>query len=110
MMRVMNTGRIEKDDLIIFGGQDAHLAAAGGLRLGSHGRDFLAEESVDERGLAHIGASDNGHKAGFDFSHFFFQLTTAIDEMIRAAPTANCHESCSCRKITPSRTPPRGKT
>jgi len=35
-----------------FGGQDAHLAAAGGLRLGRDGRHFLAEKSIHEGGLA----------------------------------------------------------
>ena len=63
MARIVNTGRVYKNDLGIVGGQNAKLTAAGGLRLGRDRRDLLAEQGVDERGFAHVGAPDDGHKA-----------------------------------------------
>jgi hypothetical protein len=36
-------------------------------------RDFLADESIDERGFARVGSSDDGGEAGFEIvGHFIW--------------------------------------
>ena len=62
MAGLMNAGRIHKNELGVFEGENAKLTAACGLRTRRNGGDFLPKQRIEQSGLAHIGASDNGDK------------------------------------------------
>jgi hypothetical protein len=68
--RVMYAGRVHEDKLRGLRGEDAELAAARGLRPRRDGGDLLAEQGVDQRGLAHVGFAEDGDKAGAEVSHW----------------------------------------
>ena len=61
---VVETGRVDEDDLTFGACDDALDAVAGGLRLRGDDGDFLADEAIEERGFAGIGAADDGDEAG----------------------------------------------
>ena len=71
--------------------RDAHQPDAGGLRLGADDRDLLADQRVDERGLAGVGRADDGDEAapfGGGFGHGFNSL-----RRVRAASvSASCFD------------------
>jgi len=60
----VQAGRIYEDDLAFGAVDDALNAVAGGLRLGGDDGNFLADETVEERGLSGVGAANDGDKAG----------------------------------------------
>ena len=43
---------------------------AGGLGLVGDDRDFVADESVEERGFADVGAADEGNETGVVVGHW----------------------------------------
>ena len=55
--------RVEKRDLGIRPRDDPENTAAGGLRLGADDGEFLADQPVEERALAHVGPADDGDEA-----------------------------------------------
>ncbi len=44
----MHTGRIDKNDLGAFQGEDAELALAGSLRAGRNCGNFLSQQGIDQ--------------------------------------------------------------
>ncbi len=54
----VDAGRIDQDDLRVVAIQDSLDAIAGGLRLRRNDGDFAADELVDERRFAGVGAAD----------------------------------------------------
>jgi hypothetical protein len=61
--------QVDTDKLGIGGGEDTKLAAAGSLRPGRNGGNLLAEQGIDQGGLAHVGFTKDGNKAGMEISH-----------------------------------------
>ena len=59
----MDARRVHEDHLHIVCCVDAHDLIARRLRFGAGDGDLLFEDVVEERGFAHIGATDNGNKA-----------------------------------------------
>jgi len=53
----VDSRRIDQNDLRVFAIEDALNAIAGGLRFRRDNGDFLADESIDERGLPRVGAA-----------------------------------------------------
>src|SRR5581483_11837657 len=64
MLRLMETGRVDNDQLGIGIGADADDAATGGLRLGADDRDLMTDETVEQGGLADVGPAGEGQEAG----------------------------------------------
>jgi hypothetical protein len=56
---LVDARRIDQNDLRVFAIEDALNAIAGGLRFRRDDGDFLADESIDERGFARVGAADD---------------------------------------------------
>jgi hypothetical protein len=63
-MARLETGGINEDELLVFARQHAMDAMARGLRLARHDGDLGTDQGVGQRGLAHIGAANDGNKAG----------------------------------------------
>ena len=61
----VDAGRIDQDDLRVFAIQDSLNAVARGLRLGRNDGDFAADELVDQRRFARVGAAYYGDESGF---------------------------------------------
>jgi hypothetical protein len=66
VFRLMDAGRVYQDDLSVFAIQDALDAVAGGLGFGGDDGDFLADEGIDERGFARVGAAYDCDETGFE--------------------------------------------
>ena len=66
VFRLVDAGRVDENDLRVVAIQDALNAIARGLRLGRNDGDFAADERIDERGFAGVGAADNGDESGFE--------------------------------------------
>ena len=69
----VDAGGIQEHHLPVITGHNAHDAVAGGLGAVGDDGDLLADEGVHQRGLAHIGTANDGHKTGTEllcFSHF----------------------------------------
>ncbi len=60
-----DAGRVGKDDLHLARQGNAHQAGTGGLRLGRGDGHLLADERVDQRGLACIWRADHGDESAF---------------------------------------------
>ena len=60
----VNARRVDEDDLRGLAGENAQDAIARGLRLGRDDGNLLAQQRVQQRGLAHVRLADNGDKAG----------------------------------------------
>src|SRR6185437_4093045 len=60
----MDAGGIDEDDLAAGQVEDAEQMGAGGLGMVGDGGDASAEEGIDQRALAGVGAADQGHEAG----------------------------------------------
>jgi hypothetical protein len=74
----MQAGGNYKDHLSLFEGEDAKLAAAGGLGAGRNGGDLLAHEGVHQGRFADVGAPDDGYKAGAERSSVRFSHEISI--------------------------------
>ncbi len=61
---IVNARRVDEDDLRGFAGENAQDAIARGLRLGRDDGNLLAQQRVQQRGLAHVRLADNGDEAG----------------------------------------------
>jgi hypothetical protein len=66
--RLMDSRRVDEDDLRLWLGEDAQQAIARRLRFRRHDGDFFADEGVDERGLADVWFADNGDETGLMFA------------------------------------------
>ncbi|MNF83456.1 hypothetical protein D3C84_657810 [compost metagenome] len=69
---LVQAGGVDVDRLHVALGLDAEHVVAGGLRLARGDRQFLPEDVVEQRGLAHVRAADDGDVAaagGIDISH-----------------------------------------
>ncbi len=62
----VNAGRIDEDDLRVVAIQDSLDAIAGGLRLRGNDGYFAADELVDERRFACVGAAYYGDESRFE--------------------------------------------
>ena len=62
--RRQEPGSVEENNLIRFTGENAQNLVAGGLRLGCHDRNLLADQGVHERRLSDVWLADNGCIAG----------------------------------------------
>ena len=62
--RLVDARRVDEDDLRLGPVQHAADLVAGRLRLVRDDRDLLAEDLVEQRRLAHVGAADEGHEPG----------------------------------------------
>lgn len=60
---LVNSRRIDEDNLAAFLGNDALHTVACGLRPMRDDGDFLANETVEQRGFPRVGAADDGDKA-----------------------------------------------
>ena len=110
MFGAVQTGRIDKNQLGIFERENAELTSARGLRARGDSGDLLPKQGIEQGGLAYIGASDDGDKAGtMGHAGLGLQLAMTRLRMMRTAPVTICQVSCSLRKMTPSVTPPSGK-
>ena len=58
----MDAGRVDIDELGLLLGLDAHHLMAGRLGPPRGDRHLLAEDTVHQRGLADVGAADDGHE------------------------------------------------
>ena len=61
-MTGLETGRIDKHELVGAFAADAGDAVARGLRLARGDADLLADQRIQQRGLAHIGLADDGNQ------------------------------------------------
>src|ERR1700722_20913285 len=62
-IRIVQAGRIDKNDLS-FGLSDNSLnAVSGGLRLGSYDGDFLSDQAIHESRLPGVGAAYDGYES-----------------------------------------------
>ena len=64
-MARLEAGRIDKGILGIIGGQDAHDAMAGGLRLARNDADLGTDQTIQQGRFADVRFADNGNGAGF---------------------------------------------
>jgi hypothetical protein len=64
LVRHLEAGRIDEDELRIVGGEDAVDAMARGLRLFRGDADLGADQAVGQRGLADVGPADDSQVAG----------------------------------------------
>jgi len=62
----VDAGCVDQDDLGVFAIEDALNAIAGGLGFGRDDGDFLADEGVDERGFARVGAAYDCDETGLE--------------------------------------------
>ena len=62
---------VKQDHLVLVVAGDADDAVARRLRLGRHDAELLADDGVDERRLAGVGAADDGDDAGFEWQGRF---------------------------------------
>ena len=69
ILRLVDAGRIEEDDLCVLLRQNAEDAAARRLRLVAHDRDLLPDQRIDQRGLPDVWPSDDGDKSRFICAH-----------------------------------------
>lgn len=60
----VQAGRVDENDLPFRTIDDALNAVAGSLRLGSDDGDFLADETIEQRGFTGVGAADDSDEAG----------------------------------------------
>ena len=67
VFRLVNSGRIDEDDLRVVAIQDSLNAIARGLRLRRNDGDFAPDERVDKSGFAGVGAADNGDESRFEW-------------------------------------------
>ncbi|KAG1166445.1 hypothetical protein G6F62_015093 [Rhizopus arrhizus] len=63
-MARLETRGIDKHELLVLARQHAMDAMARGLRLARHDGDLGTDQGVRQRGLAHIGAANDGNEAG----------------------------------------------
>jgi hypothetical protein len=61
---IEQTGRVEHDHLDVAGGANAHHAVTSGLRLLADDRQLLSDDPVEQRGLAGVRLTDDGHDSG----------------------------------------------
>ena len=61
---IEQAGQIVEDVLGVALGAEAGHRQAGGLGLGAHDGEVLADEGVEERGLADVGGAGEGDVAG----------------------------------------------
>ena len=59
----MDAGRINKSQLRILGVFDPEQAVPCGLRFGADDRQLFTQQLIEERGLAHIGPTQDRNKA-----------------------------------------------
>ena len=62
--RFVEPGRVDEDELGVAGREDASHRVARGLRVRADDRDRLAQQRVEQRALAHVGAADERDAAG----------------------------------------------
>src|SRR5258706_7480571 len=62
-MPSLESGRIDEDELGRMGGEDAAKAMSRGLRIARGDAEFLSQQRIHQRGLADIGAPDQGDRA-----------------------------------------------
>jgi hypothetical protein len=60
----VDTGRVHEDHLESVSVEDAEDTISRGLGLGRDNGHFPAQDTVQERGLAHIGRTHKGNEAG----------------------------------------------
>jgi len=63
---LVQAGRVDEYDLSVGAVDDALDAVAGGLRVSRDDGHFAADELIDERGLAAVGAAEKSDEAGFE--------------------------------------------
>ncbi len=63
-IRLVQTRRVNEDDLPLRLGHNSLNPVAGGLRLGGDDRDFLPYQTIHEGRLPRVRPSDDGHKPG----------------------------------------------
>src|SRR5690348_3110664 len=109
MFCVVQPGRVDKNDLRIFRGENSQLTFAGGLRARRNGGDLLPKQCIEQGGFPYIGTTDDGDEAR-TMSHacFVFQLAITRLLMMRTAARTICQVRVSSRKMVPSVTPPSG--
>jgi len=61
----VDAGRIDQHDLRVVAIQNSLDAVAGSLRLGRDDGDLASNKSIDERGFAGVGATDDRDETGF---------------------------------------------
>ncbi len=61
-----DAGGVDEDDLAFGAMDDAVVRVSGGLRLGRDDGDLGADEGVEERGFANVGAANEHGEAGFE--------------------------------------------
>jgi hypothetical protein len=78
----VNAGRVHENDLGRLGGENAQLPAAGGLRARRDNGNFLAEEGIEQSGLAHVGAAYYGDETGFERGRVQWRVITKYQLLI----------------------------
>ena len=87
--------RIDEHELRVRVGVDAMDAVARGLRLARGDADLLSDQVVEQRGLAHVGASNNGDESA---AKWFRQAIRIADARKVSRLLLFCHDAaCSCR-------------
>ena len=76
-MLVLETGRINEDELRIGPSKNAHDPVPRRLRLARNDADFLADQLIQQRRLSDVRTSDNGDGSGFERAHDFSIISRA---------------------------------
>src|SRR5690606_36709495 len=73
----LEAGGVDKDELLVFAGENAVYAVAGGLRLARDDGDLAADQGIGQGGLAHVGAAHEGNEAAAKRRAHLFSWETA---------------------------------
>ena len=104
ILRLVDTGRIEKNELRFFLGKDARDFCSGGLGLGRYDGYVFTEELIQKGGFSDIGSADQCRKKIFfhifnSFSLLYFMikillLRTGMPNYLRGNPIFTRTSSC----------------
>lgn len=97
---LVNSGRIDKNDLAAFLGNDALYAVACGLRPMRDDGDFLPNETIEQCGFSRIGAPDYGDKARAGLKRFLRRLMDFRTHGFTIGSSKKLGCSASWRRVT----------
>ena len=93
---LMNARRVHQNDLAFGARDDALNLIARRLRLVRHGRDLLADEPIQERGLARVRSPDQRDIAAAIRRVLNFRLFLHVRLCASACPTRLSHDANVC--------------
>src|SRR3546814_3242064 len=96
-MRISDCSSDVGSSVLMFARQHAMYAVTRGLGLARHNGNLAAYQRIGQRGLAHIGAADDGDKAATEWICHLFSWETATGR-----------ESCVDFRARPEREPLAG--